>query len=433
MKIKDKIQSFSLSDLGKSSLIVFALKLIGVLIFFLLSIFLTNYFPSEMVGRYDFARSLLLIIGGLNLLGFEQSIIYYSGKLRAENKFSALLSIYIKMIKAIFIVFSLLLLIALVSPSSFINNLFDKDLYDVVVKVVIAMFFHSLLMLNIEFLRANQMLITSESIRNIGRYLGFFVLAIIILLNDNYKWLAEVFLLNYVVLGILTTIYVYFKFIKSKRLISSKEFNTKNIVLASYPMALSTMTFFLLQNTDVILLSKYVSYSEVAYYSVAVKVAMLASVVMMAISTVIAPKVSEMYALKKVDELKSMMRKSALFIFGISVPIFILLLVGGSFILKIFGEEYTLALNSLYILVIGQLANAFSGPTGTYLNMTGRQKVLQFILIGAFVLNIALNLILIPLHGIEGAAIATASTTIIWNGIAVIYVYKQDKVKIFLH
>lgn len=433
MKIKDKIKSFSLSDLGKSSLIVFALKLIGVLIFFLLSIFLTNYFPSEMVGRYDFARSLLLIIGGLNLLGFEQSIIYYSGKLIAENKFDALLSIYIKMIKAILIVFSLFLLIALVSPSSFINNLFDKDLYDVVVKVVIAMFFHSLLMLNIEFLRANQMLITSESIRNIGRYLGFFILAIIILLNENYDWLAEVFLANYIILGILTTIYVYFKFIKSNKVIQSQDFTTKNIVLTSYPMALSTMTFFLLQNTDVILLSKFVSYSEVAYYGVAVKVAMLTSVVMMAISTVIAPKVSEMYALKKINELKSMMRKSALFIFGISVPIFILLLVGGSFILKIFGEEYTLALNSLYILVIGQLANAFSGPTGTYLNMTGRQKVLQFILIGAFVLNIALNLILIPLHGIEGAAIATASTTIIWNGITVIYVYKQDKVKIFLH
>ncbi len=433
MKIKNKIKSFSLSDFGKNSLIVFALKLLGVLIFFLLSIFLTNYFPSETVGRYDFARSLLLIIGGLNLLGFEQSIIYYSGKLRAEKNLDAMLSIYIKMIKAIFIVFSLLLLIALVFPSSYLNNLFEKDIYDVIIKVLIAMFFHSLLMLNIEFLRANQKLITSESIRNIGRYLGFFVLAIIILLNDNYEWLAEVFLLNYFVLGILTTLYVYFKFIKSNRLIHLKDFTTKKIVLTSYPMALSTMTFFLLQNTDVILLSKYVSYSEVAYYSVAVKVAMLTSVVMMAISTVIAPKVSEMYTLKKFDELKSMMRKSALFIFGISVPVFIVLLMGGSFVLNLFGKEYSLALSSLYILVIGQLANAFSGPTGTYLNMTGRQKILQFILIGAFILNIALNLILIPLHGIEGAAIATASTTIIWNGIAVIYVYKQDKVKIFLH
>lgn len=433
MKIKEKITSLSVSDLGKNSLIVFALKLMGVFIFFLLSIFLTNYFPSEMVGRYDFARSFLLIIGGLNLLGFEQSIIYYSGKLRAVKNFDAIRSIYLKMIKAIFVVFSILLFIALLFPSTLINDLFEKDIYDVVIKVLIAMFFHSLLMLNIEFLRANDKLIISESIRNIGRYLGFFVLAVVILVNEQYHWLAEVFLVNYIILGIFTTIYVYFKFIKSKKLVHSQDLTTKKIVLTSYPMALSTMTFFLLQNTDVILLSKYVSYSQVAYYGVAVKVAMLTAVVMMAISTVIAPKVSEMYALKKIDELKSMMRKSALFIFGLSVPIFVVLLIGGNFILEVFGEEYTLALSSLYILVIGQLANAFSGPTGTYLNMTGRQKVLQFILIGAFVLNIALNLILIPLHGIEGAAIATASTTIIWNGIAVIYVYKQDRVKIFLH
>ena len=43
-----------------------------------------------------------------------------------------------------------------------------------------------------------------------------------------------------------------------------------------------------------------------------------------------------------------------------------------------------------------------------------------------------LNYFLIPEFGISGAAIATSTSMILWNIIAVIYVYRKDKIKVYL-
>ena len=75
------------SNLLGSSLKVLSIKILGVFILFGVSLFLTNYFPPELVGQYDFVRTLLMIIGGLSVLGMDQSIIYYSGFFKSQNSF----------------------------------------------------------------------------------------------------------------------------------------------------------------------------------------------------------------------------------------------------------------------------------------------------------------------------------------------------------
>ena len=74
-----------------------------------------------------------------------------------------------------------------------------------------------------------------------------------------------------------------------------------------------------------------------------------------------------------------------------------------------------------------------SGPGAIYLNMTGRQKTLNKILITGLAINISLNFYLIPTHGINGAAIATLVSLIIWNSITTLLIFSKDKIKIFLN
>ena len=47
--------------------------------------------------------------------------------------------------------------------------------------------------------------------------------------------------------------------------------------------------------------------------------------------------------------------------------------------------------------------------------MTGNQNIYASILLIGAILNIVLNLILIPLYGINGAALASMSSLIVWN------------------
>ena len=57
--------------------------------------------------------------------------------------------------------------------------------------------------------------------------------------------------------------------------------------------------------------------------------------------------------------------------------------------------------------------------------MTGNQNIYASILFIGAVLNIVLNLILIPLYGINGAALASMSSLIIWNLSMVLVVKKK--------
>ena len=67
-----------LKEIAKKSLYVLLIRILGVSVLFGFTLFLTNFFPAEDVGRYDFVRSVLNIVG-IALLGTNQSIIYYSG------------------------------------------------------------------------------------------------------------------------------------------------------------------------------------------------------------------------------------------------------------------------------------------------------------------------------------------------------------------
>ncbi len=64
--------------------------------------------------------------------------------------------------------------------------------------------------------------------------------------------------------------------------------------------------------------------------------------------------------------------------------------------------------------------------------MTGKQKKLNNILISGLIVNVILNLVLIPVYGIEGAAIATLISMVFWNSMIVAVIYKTDKIKIFI-
>ena len=88
---------------------------------------------------------------------------------------------------------------------------------------------------------------------------------------------------------------------------------------------------------------------------------------------------------------------------------------------------------ALIILVTGQILISTMGSSAIYLNMTGRPKVFRGFLLIALVINFSLNLILIPKFGIIGASITYVVTILFWNICSVIYIYRKDKIKIYIN
>ncbi|MDT0555570.1 flippase [Patiriisocius hiemis] len=420
------------NTLISSSIRVLALRVGGMFLFFICTLVITNNFDAAIVGEYDFSRALLLFLGAVVLFGMHQAIIYYSGFLKSKNNLSSIKPVYIKMVVVMFIIAVALIVIAQWVKTSSVLSYFDVEFNNTASKTVLTLFFYSITLLNIDVYRALNKIILSEFYRNIIRYLPFLIGVIILYYTNNPEYLIDIFLLNFLFIGVLSTVIVFFFFSRLPQVANKITISFKEIVKRSGPMAISSMSFLLMQSVDVLMLTKFTTYEDVAYYAVTVKLTMVIAIVLSSVNAVIAPDISHLFSASKKEALRRRVQQGTKLIFVLTFPLIIVLALGSGIILKLFGEGYDVAKPALLILLIGQTINALCGSVGTYLNMTGKQVTLQTILVSALAINIVLNYVLIPVYGIVGAAIATSSSMIIWNIIAVIYVYKKDNLKTFL-
>lgn len=422
------------NELIQKSIKVLFLRGSGVVLLFLFTMFLTNYYSAELVGKYDFVRATIMILSGASLIGTNQSIIYYSGFLKSKKSLQYIKNIYIKMLM---MTTALCLLFALgyaMFTEQFINELFNKEeAYSLILKSIAALFFYTITMLNIDTLRALNKTISSELYRNIFRYTPIFVFSIVLYYTQNQEWLIEAFLASFLLLALTTLIQVGLLF-KKLNLSKNKNYNFSyyQIFARSYPMALSAIAYFIMQSVDIIILTAYEGFESIAYYSVAVKLATVTALALMSVNIVVAPKIAEIYSTNDFEKLNKLINDSARIIFIISIPVLIILFVFSDFMLGLFGANYVLARDALLLLLGGQFFSSLCGPGAIYLNMTGKQKKLNTILILGLGINVVLNLMLIPIYGIEGAAAATLISMIFWNCLIVAAVYRTDRIKIYI-
>ncbi len=199
--------------------------------------------------------------------------------------------------------------------------------------------------------------------------------------------------------------------------------SVKAILTLSLPMFMSAAMALIISQTSVIMLGIFRPESDTGYYSVAVKLATLTSFILAAMNSIAAPKFSELFHTGQINELFRVAKKSTKLIFWTTTPILILLILSGRFILYfLFGQEYTIAYWAMICLIMGQFVHSISGSTGIFMNMTGNQKILRNIMIITVFMNIFLNLTLIPLLGINGAAIADMISTVGWNLLSLAYI-----------
>jgi O-antigen/teichoic acid export membrane protein len=289
-------------------------------------------------------------------------------------------------------------------------------------------------MLNIDTIRALNKTILSEMYRSLFRYLPVLVFAIILLLTNNEQLLVEVYLLGFLLLSFLSSFQIYSLFNTLEKPNKNSEiFSTIEIFKTSFPMALSAIAYFIMQSIDIIILSIYEGFDQIAYYSVSVKLAMVTTLALMSVNIVIAPRIAEIYEKREFQSLQQLIKHSTRIIFLISICVLSILFFFSEEILNLFGEGYVVAKKALIFLLAAQFFNSVSGPGAIYLNMTGRQKTLNKILITGLAINITLNFYLIPTHGINGAAMATLISLIIWNSITTLLIFSKDKIKIFLN
>ncbi len=175
--------------------------------------------------------------------------------------------------------------------------------------------------------------------------------------------------------------------------------------------------------TDTMMLGYFTSTPEVGIYNVALRVAALSVMVHLAFTSIFAPIAADLLQRNKMESLDQLLRIDTRWVFTLTLPIFVLVVLLSRDILVIFGPEFTQGSVALMILTSALFFNACTGPGGAIIRMSGRTRLTFANNCGAGVLNVLLNLLLIPRFGILGAALATGASIVVVNALRLVQVW----------
>lgn len=169
---------------------------------------------------------------------------------------------------------------------------------------------------------------------------------------------------------------------------------------------------------DLIALGLLATGREVGIYKLASTLALQVSFVLTIVNAVAAPRFAELFRERRIGELRRLNRTSAAFSFaGGLVVAAALALWGRPIIHWTAGAEFGGAYGPLLILVVAHLATLWAGSTNVLLNMIGREKDVLACVAAASLVNLVLNIALIPRFGMLGAAAASATGLVVWRAL----------------
>ncbi len=212
------------------------------------------------------------------------------------------------------------------------------------------------------------------------------------------------------IIGLLAGAVLKFRFF-NLNLVSFKWKHVESLLSFSFWLFLTSTGVVLYSHADSVMIGYFLSDSEVGVYQVVFQFTALTTIATNAIRTTLWPKVSRWGKTGDKKLIEASLSKAFTFSLVIAIPIFAGgILLGDKLLYFLYGSEFAIGYYVLVILLFTQVANIFQYFLTMYLSALNRQKA-SFLATGsATVANLVLNIILIPLIGIEGAAIATLVT-----------------------
>jgi O-antigen/teichoic acid export membrane protein len=166
---------------------------------------------------------------------------------------------------------------------------------------------------------------------------------------------------------------------------------------------------------DVMLLSAMRSTAEAAVYTAAARFLVAGEAALHAVVAVISPQISRLLATEDRAGAKAMYQTSTWWLMTLTWPMFLAMAVYAPLLLRLFGPSFQEGEAALTILALASLVSMATGPAGAVLLMAGHSMLGLVVGSATLVLNLALNLVLIPRYGMTGSAWAWAISIVLAN------------------
>lgn len=210
-----------------------------------------------------------------------------------------------------------------------------------------------------------------------------------------------------------------FRFNKIDKLSSILKYSSLIIIAGSIATIILDLDKFMINN--------YLEIETVAYYSVAVFIATVIAVPQRAMHQILLPLTAQFLNNNNQKELKDLYQRSSLTLYVISGFIFLLIVLNINELYAIIPEEFRGGLTVVFLISIAKLYDNLLGNNNAILFNSDYYRVVLFFGVILAILAIVLNMILIPMYGINGSALATFIAIVIYNTIKVYFVNLKFK------
>ncbi len=182
---------------------------------------------------------------------------------------------------------------------------------------------------------------------------------------------------------------------------------------------------------DTLLIGYFLEDVDVGIYRVAFQFTTIAAFTTVAVRTVLFPNISKWSAAGNLNKVETALTKAFTYSLMLAIPILMGgLLLGDKLLYFFYGADFEAGNYVLYLLLIVQVINVFVFLQTMSLNALDFPKESLKVTSISAILNILLNIALIPIFGIEGAAFATLLTMTLNALLAYFILSKFIKIKL---
>lgn len=201
--------------------------------------------------------------------------------------------------------------------------------------------------------------------------------------------------------------------------------NLKDIIHYSFFIIISGGVAVMLVDFDKVMIAKYLNVGQNALYSVAIFISTVIVVPSRAMNQIVAPITARLMSENKHDELNDLYKKSAINLQVIGGFIMMLIFLNIKELYHLIPSDYGGGVFVVFMIGLCKFYDVLLGNNNAIIVNTKHYRTVLFFGVFTVVLMIVLNMIFIPMYGIEGSAFATLLTVVIYNTIKLIYVVRK--------
>ena len=418
--LKDKLNRLQLSTGFKKYFIntgwLFFERIIGMAITFFVGVYVARYLGPANFGLLSYAGSFVGLFAAIGTLGLDSILV--RELVKDEKRRGELLgtTFIFKVIGSIFVLIIIVIAVRFTNNDNFTNLL--------IFIIAIGTIFQSFNVIKFYF----QAKVLSKYTVYAQIFASIICAAIKLMLiyfNMGLIYFAMVTLLQSIILasGLIGM------YIKQKSSLFSWSVNfglAKNLLKDSWPLMFSGIAISIYMKIDQVMIKNMLDAKAVGNYAVAVRLSEVWYFIPMAITSSVFPaiinakKISEKLYYERLQKLCNLM---ILISIVIALPISFF---ANDLINLIFGKQYNQAGLVLAIYIWAGMPVFVACVHGKYWIIENLTKIVFYLTINAAFLNVILNLILIPIYGIIGAALATL-ISYTFSNIIVLYFFKSTR------